>query len=141
MRSFTLIIIVSALFFITAGCLFDDGFYEPSWYRARPLEAGYWTGVGTCGETSRPGLARKLAIQRAMKEICYQAKGSCEYDFELVEEEDGSLSLKAKRDDRIIHSITGFQLIEELVVPEAKDGFTQDMTFVLMRIQRNKVPW
>ena len=136
---------VSAIFSITMGCLFDDGLYEPSWYRARPLEAGYWIGVGTCGETSRPGLARKLAIQRAMKEICFQAKGSCDYTFEYVEEEEGSPSIKAKIDDRVIHSITGFQVVEEALIPATGEGTrgrkAQDTTYVLVKIDRRRLPW
>ncbi|MHC4941901.1 MAG: hypothetical protein ACYTG7_02670 [Planctomycetota bacterium] len=139
MRTFRILSLATGLALISFGCFHD---YEPEWVVCRPVEPGFLYGVGRCGKTERPSRARELAITRGMTEIVYQIKGECDYWFEVAEEEEnGTVTLHAKIDGRTIHTLTGIQIMNESFYPAAKDGYTQDTTYVLIRVLRSNLPW
>lgn len=134
---------VPALFvlLLIAACATSTA-YQPEWLLNRPYEPGTLHGVGRCGKTERPSRARELAIQRAVAEICYQARGKCDYQIKYKEEtEEGTVTVEIQSDGRTVHTLSGIKIIDERFYPAADDGYSQDTTYVLVRIADGLLPW
>jgi hypothetical protein len=126
---------------IAAGCL-TSGETLPDWMAHRPVHPDFLYGVGTCGRTREPEQARILAIERAVWEVCSQARGHFDGEIEFDEEyANGTVSLRILRQGRVQHALDGVQLIDEAFFQRSKEGFRQDTVVVLVRIPRSALNW
>ena len=116
--------------------------YQPVWAIARPTEEGMLYGVGTCGRAYTPERARRLAIQRAVAEIAYQALGTDDYTFEVQKEsEDHTLTVKALLDGRTARVIEGVEVADEVLYPASDGWHERDTIYVLVRIPASSLPF
>ena len=139
MRTSIIMLLING--FLLSGCI-SDSHRPPEWMNSRPIEPGYYYGVGWCGPTRAPEKTRELAIERAVKEICMQARGRCEFDIEYLEEaKDSTVSLELKQEGRIIHTIHGVRIVNEKLCKVSPSGFHEDTWFVLIQIPVRDMVW
>ena len=123
------------------GCIWNS-FQPPDWITSRPVETGYYFGVGTCGPTRTAERRRGLAIERAMWEICMQARGRCEFDFKLKEENsNGAITLDLMKGGTKVHTISGASIVDEVTRPVSLSSLKEETLYILIRIPAKSVFW
>ena len=142
MRSFLFLPLLTCLVLICPGCIFSTESI-PEWMAHRPIHPQFLYGVGTCGKTRTLERARTLAMERAVWEICAQAHARFDYEIEFKEEaEDGTQTLDVRTGGgRLIHTLSGVQVVDEAFFERSRSGFTQDTVVLLVRIPRPALRW
>ncbi len=134
-------VILCSFGILSFGCG-SPGASPPGWMSARPGDPDTLYGVGTCGPTRKPEEARCHAIERAVWEICYQARGQADYEVTFQEEDgEGRLSLEIRKNGKVVHIMEGAELVDERHFTPPGRGRSEENLAVLVRVPRSALGW
>lgn len=136
----TAVFLVAAVFLLIMAPACRAPGAAPPWLSTRPLDPAYLYGVGTSGRTLDPERMLRQAVERAVWEICFQARGVGTLIPRFKEEKDGAAVVELCRGDRVVHVLDGVEILSEYTFPRSVEP-EEGAVAVLVRIPRAAMHW